>query len=639
MTDQQSASAKRTTVFLSYSRSDEAKARQLAAALDATGYEVWWDALIEGGAAYSLSIESALNSADAVLVLWSAKSIESDWVRDEAAQGRERHRLIPLSLDGTQPPLGFRQYQLIDLARWRGRKDSPEIEAVERAIAAVGGQQPARPGPIARAQSRRGVLIAGGAAAVIAAGGGGWFLWDEIGRDRGGQNLSIAVLPFKNLNGDPNEAYFSDGLTDEIRNALTRIASLRVLAGTSTEAASEDKKQPKAIAGELGVQFLLSGSVQRAGDSVQIATDLIDGHTGFTSWSDSSVRKLTDIFAVQSDIARTVAEAMSIKVATTIPAPGGTMNVQAYEHFLQGRALFNLAKDEATDRTALADFELAIAEDPNFALAHAARSRSLAALAAEHASADQLKPLYDQAIAAARRSIQLAPTLAEGNLALGYALFAGRLDVAGARPFYDRAYQLGKGNADIALFYALYCSRAGLPSRATEAVQQATALDPLNSRAFRAQGSVAYAARRYSEALPPLRHALALNPKITFAHFLAGCALLALGRVDEARKEFAAEPETQFSLTGLAIVDRKLGNAAAADKSLAELIQNRGDSALYQQAEVLAQWGRIDDALRTLERARQIGDSGLIYVATDPLLDPLRKEPRFASFIKALHLA
>lgn len=639
MTDQQSASAKRTTVFLSYSRSDEAKARQLAAALEATGYEVWWDALIEGGAAYSLSIESALNSADAVLVLWSAKSIESDWVRDEAAQGRERHRLIPLSLDGTQPPLGFRQYQVIDLARWRGRKDSPEIEAVERAIAAVGGQQSARPGPIASAQSRRGVLIAGGAAAVIAAGGGGWFLWDELGRDRGGQNLSIAVLPFKNLNGDPNEAYFSDGLTDEIRNALTRIASLRVLAGTSTEAASEDKKQPKAIAGELGVQFLLSGSVQRAGDSVQIATDLIDGRSGFTSWSDSSVRKLTDIFAVQSDIARTVAEAMSIKVATTIPAPGGTMNVQAYEHFLQGRALFNLAKDEATDRTALADFELAIAEDPNFALAHAARSRSLAALAAEHASADQLKPLYDQAIAAARRSIQLAPTLAEGNLALGYALFAGRLDVAGARPFYDRAYQLGKGNADIALFYALYCSRAGLPSRATEAVQQATALDPLNSRAFRAQGSVAYAARRYSEALPPLRHALALNPKMTFAHFLAGCALLALGRVDEARKEFAAEPETQFSLTGLAIVDRKLGNAAAADKSFAELIQNRGDSALYQQAEVLAQWGRIDDALRTLERARQIGDSGLIYVATDPLLDPLRKEPRFASFIKALHLA
>lgn len=639
MTDQPNASAKRTTVFLSYSRSDEAKARNLAAALDAAGYEVWWDALIEGGAAYSLSIETALNSADAVLVLWSEKSIQSDWVRDEAAQGRERHRLVPLSLDGTHPPLGFRQYQVIDLAHWNGRKDGPEVDAIERAIATVAGHTPVHPRPVAGPLPRRRVLVAAGAAAVVAAGGGAWFAWDGAGFGGGATNLSIAVLPFENLGGDPNEAYFSDGLTDEIRNALTRIPSLRVLAGTSTEAASEDKKEPKAIARELGVQFLLAGSVQRAGDSVRIATDLIDGRSGFTSWSDSAVRKLTDIFAVQSDIARTVAEAMSVKVATTIPAPGGTANVQAYEHFLQGRALFNLAKDEATDRTALADFELAIAEDPNFALAHASRSRSLAALAAEHASPDQLKPLYDQAIAAARRSIQIAPMLAEGNLALGYALFAGRLDVAGARPFYDRAYELGRGNADIALFYALYCSRAGLPSKATEAVQQATALDPLNSRAFRAQGSVAYAARRYSEAVPPLRRALDLNPKMTFAHFLVGCAFLGLGRLGQARKEFIAEPETQFSLTGLAIVERKLGNPGAADKAFAGLVQDRGDSALYQQAQVLAQWGRNDDALTKLERARQVGDSGLIYVATDPLLDPLRKDSRFGNFMNSLHLA
>ncbi len=638
MADQSSAPAARTTVFLSYSRSDEAKARQLANALEATGYQVWWDALIEGGAAYSLSIESALKAADAVLVLWSAKSVESDWVRDEAAQGRERHRLVPLSLDGTQPPLGFRQYQVIGLSRWRGRKGAPEIAAIERAIDVVAGQGPLHPRQAAPV-SRRKVLLAGGTVAALAAvGGGAWFVRDET-RSAGAGDLSIAVLPFKNLGGDPNEAYFSDGLTEEIRNALTRIQSLRVLAGTSSKAASEDNSEPKAVAHELGVQYLLTGSVQRAGDSVRIATDLVDGHSGFTRWSDSSIRKLTDIFAVQSEIASTVAQAMSVQVATAIPAPGGTTNVQAYEHFLQGRALFDLAKDEATDRTALADFELAIAEDPGFALAHAARSRSLAALAAEHAKADQIRPLYDQAIDAARRSIQLAPTLAEGNLALGYALFAGRLDVAGARPFYDRAYQLGRGNADIALFYALYCSRAGRPAVATEAVQQATALDPLNSRAFRAQGSVAYAARRYSDALPPLRRALELNPKMTFAHFLAGCALVGLGRLGDARNEFVAEPEIQFNLTGLAIVERKLGNAAAAEKDFAGLIQNRGDSALYQQAEVLAQWGRADDALQTLARARQVGDSGLTYVATDPLLDPLRQDARFRAFLAALHVS
>lgn len=639
MSDRSTAPSKATTVFLSYSRSDEAKARQLAVALEATGYEVWWDALIEGGAAYSLSIESALNSADAVLVLWSAKSVESDWVRDEAAQGRERHRLVPLSLDGTKAPLGFRQYQLIDLTHWHGREGAPEVEAIERAIASVAGQKVVRPKPLPPV-SRRALLLAGGGAAAVVAGGGAWLVWDaSLGRSGGAASLSIAVLPFKNLSGDQSQAYFSDGLTDEIRTALTRINSLRVLASTSSETASEDQKAPKAIARELGVQFLLSGSVQRAGDAVRIATDLIDGDSGFTRWSDSSIRKLTDIFAVQGEIARTVAEAMSVQVATSAPAPGGTRNVAAYEHYLQGRALFNLAKDEGTDRAALADYELAISEDPDFALAHAARSRSLAAFAGEYAKANQLKPLYDEAIAAARRAIAIAPNLAEAYLALGFALFTGKLDLAAARPAYDRAYQLGRGNADVVLLFALYCSRAGRATQATEAVEQAVALDPLNPRAHRAEGSVAYAARRYSDALPPLHRALDLNPKMTFAHFLAGAALTGLGRLQDARKEFEAEPQPEFSYTGLAIVERKLGNDAAAEKAFASLLEKMGDSALYQQAEVLAQWGRDNDALQRLVRAREVGDSGLIYVATDPLLDPLRDDPRFRTFLSALHVA
>jgi TolB-like protein/Tfp pilus assembly protein PilF len=636
MTDQSSAPASRATVFLSYSRSDEAKARQLAIALEAAGYEIWWDALIEGGATYSLSIESALESADAVLVLWSAKSIESDWVRDEAAQGRERHRLVPLSLDGTQPPLGFRQYQVIDLSHWRGRKSSPEIDAIHRAIETVAGHQPQHRAPAAPV-SRRSLLVAG-AAAALAAGAGAWFVWDES-RPSAVASLSIAVLPFKNLSGDENQAYFSDGLTDEIRTALTRINALHVLAATSSAAAGQDKDNPKDIARELGVQFLLAGSVQRAGDAVRIATDLIDGGTGFTRWSDSAIRKLTDIFAVQSDIARTVAEAMSVQVATSVPAPGGTRNVQAYEHYLQGRALFNLAKDEQTDRIALADYELAISEDPNFALAHAARSRSLAALAAEYAKANQLKPLYDEAIVAARRAIAIAPDLAEGYLALGFALFTGKLDLAAARPAYDRAYQLGRGSADIVLLFSLYCSRAGRAKEAAEAVEQAVALDPLNPRAHRAAGSVAYAGRRYADAIPPLRKALELNPKITFAHFLVGASLIGLGRLADARSEFLAEPETEFNLTGLAIVDQKLGDSAAAEKAMAQLTARMGDSALYQQAQVLAQWGRNDDALQRLVRARQVGDAGLTYVATDPFLDPLRNDPRFTSFVTALHVA
>jgi len=635
MQDQPSASDKAVTLFLSYARADQALANRLATTLEHAGYTIWWDALIEGGAAYSRSIAEALDTADVVIVLWSAHSIESDWVRDEAGQGRERHRLVPLSIDGSKPPLGFRQYQVIDISHWHGRRNAPEIGAIERAIGLVlGGQDSAQPAAPARV-SRRNLMIGGSAAGLALAGGGAWFAWERLGGEE--TPLSIAVLPFRNLSGDRAQDYFADGLTDEVRTALTRIDALQVLAGTSSETAQGEADAPKAIAANLGVGFLLTGSVQRSGDTARIATDLVDGRTGFSRWSQSVDRKLTDIFAVQSDIARMVASAMSIQVATAEPAPGGTKNVQAYEDYLQGRALFNLAKDEATDRSALSHLDTAVAEDPNFALAHAARSRALAVIAGEHATADQIKPLYSQAIVAARRAIELAPNLAEGHLALGYVTFAGKLDIRDAWPSYQRAYQLAYGNADVALLYALYCSRAGKPAEAKAAVDRAVVLDPLNPRAFRAQGSVAYAARRYADALPPLRKALQLNPKMTFAHSLVGNSLLGLGKTAEALKEFEAEPEPQFRLAGLAIAQGRLGNRAAAEKAFADLQSEVGDAAVYQQAEVLAQWGRRDEAIQKLVRAREVGDSGLTYAATDVLLDPLRRDPRFTHLVNELN--
>ena len=639
MTDEFASGARKpATLFLSYSRADEQRARRLASALEKAGYEVWWDARIEGGAAYARSISTALDSADAVIVLWSAKSIESDWVRDEAAQGRDRHRLIPLTLDGSAPPIGFRQYQVIDLTHWHGRPGTREIVEIERAIEAVVGGSHSTVAMQPVSVSRRGTLIGGGVVAALLA-GGGWLAWQRgLFGHTGAEQLSIAVISFRNLGADAAQDYFSDGLTDEVRVALTRINELHVLAGTSTAKASEGGDDPKKIAEALSVRYVLSGSVQRAGDMVRIVTNLADGATGYTRWSQSFDRKLTDVFALQSEIARTVAQAMSVEVATTEPAPGGTRNAEAYQDYLQGRALFNLAKDEASDRAALDFYDRALAADPNFALALAARSRSLASFANEYANGEQMKPLYDQSIAAARKAVEVAPTLAEGQLALGFALYTGRLQVTAARPFYERAYELGGGNADVALLYALYCSRAGLPAAAMTAVSRAVALDPLNARAHRAQGSVAYAARRYSDALPALKRALELNPKITYAHSLIGNVLLALGRYAEAKVEFVAEPEMQFHNAGLAIAEFKLGNKAAAEQALSALALRFGDSAVYQQAEVFAQWGRLGDALKALQRAHDVGDSGLIYVATDPMLDPLRHDPDFVSFVKSLSL-
>lgn len=628
------AGPKPATLFLSYARADRALAERLADALTLAGYTVWWDALIEGGAQFAASIRDALETADVVIVLWSKDSVDSDWVRDEAALGRDRHRLIPLTLDGTPPPLGFRQYQAIDLSHWRGKNGARELAAIDRAIATATGQK-AAPHRTERPLSRRHLLAAGSGAGVLALGGGAWFAWDRglIGPTTGAA-LSIAVLPFRNLSGDPDQDYLSEGLTEEIRAALARNPALKVLAATSSNAVRKLSADAVSIARELDVTYLLEGSVRRSSDMVRVSTNLTDGKTGFSQWTQSVDRKLTDIFAFQSEIARTVAAALSVRAATNKPAPGGTRNVAAYEAYLRGRAMYNQAKDEPTDRASLAQYDLAIARDRKFALAHAARSRVLASIAAQHAKASELKALYTAAITSARKAIDLAPDLAEGHLALGYALFTGKLDVQGARPSYDRAYRFGHGNADIILLFALYCSRAGRAEEARSAIARALALDPLNPRAFRAAGSIEYAARRYADALAPLDRALKMNPEITNANAFKGNCLMQLGRLREARAAFEAEPQATFRLPGLAIVDYRLGDRAAAQKALDQLVAEVGDAALYQQAEVLAQWGRTEDALAALERARVVGDSGLIYLSTDPLLDPLRNQPRFRKLIK-----
>ena len=633
------AEPSRPALFLSYARADRARAEQVARALENGGFTLWWDAKIEGGAQYARTIADALDQAGTVLVLWSAASIGSDWVRDEAAQGRDAGKLVPLSLDGSVPPLGFRQYQAIDLSRWRGKADAPEMEAVRRAVAGLGAHPAAsaaiRPGR--RGPSRRALLLGGAGLVIGGAGAVGW----RQGLFGGGGAInrnSIAVLPFHNLSGNSEQAYFSDGLTEETRGALRRVASLQVVGATSSDTMRDSKDDAQTIASKLGVAYLLEGSVQRAGDTVRIALDLTDGGTGFSRWSNRFDRKMTDIFAVQTEIAQTVAQALSVQMATAAPAPGGTTNVAAYEHYLRGKALFNQAKDEPTDRAALAEYDLALASDPIFAMAHAARSRSLAAIANEYASADQLKPLFDAAIEAARRAIAVAPDLAEGQLAMGFALFTGRLDVAGARPFYDRASALGGGNADILLLFALYCSRAGRAGEAQGAITRAIALDPLNPRTHRAAGSIAYAARHYAAAIPPLQRGLQLNPELSNAHYLIGYCLMMLGRLKEARAEILAEAHSLFRLSGLAIVDRKLGDGAAAQKWFDQLVGEIGDSGLYQQAEVLAQWGEGQRALAALERAHAIGDSGLIYLATDPLLDPIRKNVEFTRLLNNLPL-
>lgn len=643
--------SRRRTVFLSYAREDQAQAAQLAKALGDSGFDVWWDTLIHSGAEFSSTIEAALETCDAVVVAWSRASVRSDWVLDEASRARDLRKLVPLSLDGTAPPLGFRQYHFVDLSHWRGDPKAGGMIELIRGITAAGSPVRAdtvatSPAP-ARAQgrglSRRslaalGLATAGAGIAGALAWQRGWFSGPAASRN------SVAVLPFVNLSKNPDQDYFSDGLSEELRATLARNLKLLVMAQASSSKFRARRDDAVTIAAKLGVAFLLDGSVRRAGEVVRVTVDLIDGETGFSRWSRTFERKLQDIFAVQSEIADTVARALTaevdagaVKGGQEVPAvSGGTTNVEAYDAYLRGRALYDLSSDEASERAALARFDAAIAADPGYAAAHAARARSLTAIANQYGKVAELVELYDAAIVSARRAIALAPQMAEGHSTLGFTLFQGRLDARAAREPFERSRQLGAGEATVLARYAQYSARVGRSREAADAMQRALVLDKLNPLIHRAAGSIAYAARLYADSIPPTRQALAMNPELSRAHAAIGDALTLLGRLEEARAEYRAEPVADFRLAGLAIVERRLGNAAAANSAWSQLVAEHGERVLYQQAQVRAQWADREAALTALERAHRIGDSGLIYLRNDPFLDPVRDDPRFAELLRRI---
>lgn len=645
----EAANSSATTIFVSYSRDDRARALPVIHLLEAAGYSVWWDGLLEAGERFSQTTEHALETARAVVVLWSKTSLGSHWVHDEATSGRDRKCLVPLSLDGAQPPLGFRQFQVIDISKAHMKIGDPTADAVLRAVAALHNAPPS-PLPKQKPSPNRRALLIGGATLVAA--GGAAIAWRarppeaEVAKVPTLAAASVAVLPFANLGADAEQSYFSEGLAAEVRAELARNPRLQVAAQASSNRFRTRAEDARTMASQLGVAFLLDGNVRRAGDTVRIAAELVDGRSGFSKWSESFERPMADVFAVQDEIAAAVAAALSAELADTATPQssaarpiGGTSNVMAYDAYLRGRDLFALGTDESTDRAALARFDEALRLDADYGAAHAARSRNLAVIANQHAQASERPAIYAQAITAATRAVAVAPQLADAHSALGFAQFNGNLDARAARAPFDRSAALGQGDADVLSRFALFSARTGRFDEARKAITRATTLDPLNARAFRLAGEVEYTARNYAAAIAPIEKALTLNPKMGVARAAIGFARLGQNDLAAAQTAFESEPNSLFGLTGLAVTLHRLGQRAKAEQALADLVKEHGDKALYQQAQVLASWGDAPRAIAMLTRARAERDAGLVYLRNDPLLDPIRKVPGFSDLLTSIGFA
>ena len=627
------------SVFVSYSREDLKLVRPIIAAIEAAGFPVWWDGMLSPGERFATSTETALEGARAVVVLWSAKSIASHWVHDEATRGRDRGCLVPLSVDGSKPPLGFRQFQTYKVNPRRAAHD-PGVAAMLQAVAALHDGPAQRPVTVLRSPgvSRRSALIGGGLAAAGAVAGGVW--WSGL-LASGARANSVAVLPFTNLSGDSEGNYFSDGLAAEVRSQLASESLLAVAAQTSSAKVAKDKQDAGAISRALNVAYLLEGTVRRDAAQLRVSVELIEGSSGFSRWAQSFNSELSSAFAVQEQIAAAVVTELTRQMAASGAKGsnkelGGTNSFAAYDAYLRGLDQFALESGRDSDDLALKSFRAAVAEDKNFALAQAALARTLVVFGNQYDQGAARKARYDEAIAVARHAVELTPNLAAAQATLGFALIDGRLDARGARQPYRLSYELARGDADILSRFGNFEARCGRYDSARPAVQRAAELDPLNARAFRQIGQVEFSARNYAAVAAPIAQALKLNPEMSNAWATLAMAQLIQGNLPAAAAGFAKEKSSLFRLPGLTVVAIRQGKSAEAERLLAELTASDGDNSLFQRAQIMTQWGRKDEALALLETGFAALDSGLIQVRTDPLLDPLRQEPRFIRLVNAI---
>ncbi|HET8534378.1 MAG TPA: TIR domain-containing protein [Sphingomicrobium sp.] len=630
-------------VFVSYKAEDRRRVKPLVDALESEGYSVWWDEQIGGGATWRHAIEAELNSAKCVIVAWSKRSVgeEGIFVQDEATRAQQRHVYVPVLIDKVHLPLGFGETQALPLVGWKGDPADARYQAILAAIRRITGSKSRRSisvSPVGKTGVDRRAVLAGGAAATVAVAGiGGWTLLRPSSASAASD--SIAVLPFANLSGDPAQSYFSDGIAEEIRSALARLAGLKVVGRTSSEAVRDDDS--KTAASKLGVANILTGSVRQSLSTIRVSAQLVDGKNGLEKWSDSYDRPPGDSIKIQTDIAENVAFALSAalgeaaKAAVTV---GGTTNPEAQKLLIQAIALDNGPNSRDAVERSIELAGSAIRLDPDYADAYAHKSKFLIRWGNNYAASPAaLAQSRTGALNLARQALRIAPDLPAAHLAL-FGSYNSDLQIAPAVAELTRARALAPGDAGTLASYSRFLGRIRRFDEALKVIDQAIASDPLNSFAYTIRAGNLFYARRFRDAVSYARQIEARSPELAVDPITVGDAFVALGSFEDAQRSYSKEaPDYWGRVTGEALIAARQRNRPASLQKLSRLRQLYGDAASTQIGQICAQLGQRDAALSALERAYEIKDAGLTSVLVDPWLDPVRNELRFKAIIQKMN--
>jgi TolB-like protein/Flp pilus assembly protein TadD len=669
-------------VFLSYASEDTDAAERIATALQAAGIQVWFDrSELRGGDAWDHQIREQIHACRLFLPVISAHTE----ARDEGYFRREwrlavdrthdmaddRAFLVPVAIDGTSErsarvPDPFKHVQWTRLQNGDSTPAFVERVRLLASSAAVSattssspGTLPISPVPVRQpGRPRLALWVTGAVLAALAYIAVDRFLVSgpsppptrpgmppEQAATAGPVTAaafnppphSIAVLPFVNMSGDKDQEYFSDGLTEELLNSLSRIEELHVAARTSAFSFKGKDIDIATIAHRLNVGAVLEGSVRRSAHTVRVTAQLIDPVTGFHMWSQTYDRSPGDVLQMQSEIAGAVAAALKLNLLGDLPAKielGGTRDAGAFDAYLLATKSFRDRHARNGIDGAIANYTKAIDADPNYALAYAGRSIAFAYFASDYATGSSVRAYSDKAEADARKAIALAPDLGLAHLALGNA-FETALSFGPARTEYERAIALEPGNAAIQEFYGFLAVCVGDVEQGLRALRRAVTLDPLSSGAQNSLGLGLRLARRYQEALEVLKRAQALSPQDSSIAVNLGISQYNLGDYQGALTSCEQQDDNPFLLMCSAMVYAKLGKRADAEAALKKIRPSEGVAdVLYSW--IFAQWGETSRALDSLETAMRQRSPYLEELKMVGAYDPIRKEPRFQAIEREL---
>jgi adenylate cyclase len=580
-------------VFVSYARTDRDRVAPLVAAIEANGWTVWWDRDIDTGQEFDRHIAAELKAASAVVVVWTPGSVESRWVRGEARDGAERGVLVPVRYEKAELPIDVRALHTTDLDDWRGDPHDAHLQEVLRALRAT----------IERQRSQR-------AAADTATVSGP----SQPATTTKSSRIAICVLPFANMSGDPEQEYFSDGITEDVITDLSKVSALAVTSRNSAFVYKGRHVDIPKVARDLNVSHVLEGSVRKAGGRVRITAQLIEAATDDHLWAERYDRDLQDIFALQDEISATIVKALRLRLLPTEKRAieqRGTDNVDAYNLYLMARQLY-FTGNEGDARRADGIVRLctrATEIDPNYARAWALRAmgESLGRFAAGTSS--------DGGMAAAARALALDANLAEAHVVKA-TILAGE----------------------------------GRHEEASSEIAEAMRLDPDSPEVNRGAGYLSYRRHRLDEAIRFWEKAAALTETdINSLGMLLSCyravgdlearhrvARLMLVRCEKA---LAQDPSNGTVLAYNAYALAVLGDAERAKDRMnrALLVDPDNLNMRYNFACMFAtSLPDHEAALALLGPFFEKTATGFLeHAKVDPDLEAIRDDPRFTAMVKA----